>query len=73
MSASSSPTPCSNSTVGTTSIVGTALNVINQGDALLVGAPVDVLKTVLTYMVLYCVATLGAVSSRLDLFNTAQK
>ena len=54
-------------------IVGTALNLINQGDALLVGAPVDVVKTVLTYMVPYCVATLGAVSSRLDLFNTAQK
>lgn len=46
-------------------VVGTILNLINQGDALLGGGDVSVLKLVLTYAVPYCVATYGAVSLRL--------
>jgi hypothetical protein len=47
-------------------LVGTLLNLINQGDALLRGAHLD-LKIALTYAVPYCVATYGAVSYRLRL------
>jgi hypothetical protein len=43
-------------------IVGTALNLINQGDALLAGAAINWLKVALTYAVPYGVATYGAVS-----------
>jgi len=48
-------------------VVGTLLNLINQGDALLGAgaAPVNWLKLGLTYVVPYCVATYGAVSARL--------
>ena len=42
-------------------IVGTILNVINQGDALMGSQPVVIWKLVLTYMVPYCVSTYGAV------------
>ena len=45
-------------------LVGTILNVINQGDVLLEGGDVDVVKLLLTYAVPYCVATYGAVSFR---------
>ena len=47
-------------------IVGTLLNVINQGDALVAGAHLVTWKIALTYCVPYCVATYGAVSARLD-------
>ena len=46
-------------------VVGSVLNLINQGDALLAGAPVNLVKLLLTYVVPYCVATYGAVSFRL--------
>ncbi len=46
-------------------IVGTVLNLINQGDAIIAGGPIDPLKMALTYLVPYCVATYGAVSYRL--------
>ena len=45
-------------------VVGTILNVINQGDALLGTAPVNWFKIVLTYCVPYVVCTYGAVSSQ---------
>src|SRR5438034_7927379 len=47
-------------------IVGTILNLINQGDALLSGARLDFTKIILTFAVPYCVATYGAVSYRLQ-------
>lgn len=47
-------------------VVGTALNLINQGDAILAMAPVNWLKVALTYCVPYAVCTYGAVCSRLD-------
>jgi hypothetical protein len=47
-------------------VVGTILNLINQGDALLSGAPLDFTKIILTFAVPYCVATYGAVSYRLQ-------
>ena len=46
-------------------VVGTVLNLINQGDALFGGGPVNLAKLALTYVVPYCVATYGAVSFRL--------
>jgi hypothetical protein len=46
-------------------VVGTILNLINQGDALVAGRRPDLLKLLLTYLVPYCVATYGAVSFRL--------
>jgi hypothetical protein len=46
-------------------IVGTVLNLINQGDAVLTGAAIDPTKLLLTYLVPYCVSTYGAVSYRL--------
>ena len=46
-------------------VVGTVLNVINQGDALLGTIPINWLKIVLTYFVPYAVCTYGAVSFQL--------
>jgi hypothetical protein len=46
-------------------VVGTVLNVINQGDAMFGEAPLDWTKLVLTFLVPYCVATYGAVSALL--------
>ncbi len=46
-------------------IVGTTLNLINQGDVILGGGQVNLAKVALTFMVPYCVATYGAVSYRL--------
>ena len=46
-------------------VVGTILNLINQGDTLLDNGPVNWLKISLTYFVPYCVSTYGAVSYRL--------
>lgn len=50
-------------------VVGTLLNLINQGDALLSGAPIVWWKLALTYCVPYCVCTYGAVTSRLRMEN----
>lgn len=47
-------------------VVGTILNLINQGDALFGAAAVSWAKAVLTYFVPYAVATYGAVSFRLS-------
>jgi hypothetical protein len=47
-------------------IVGTILNLINQGDALFSGGHLNLTKIILTYAVPYCVATYGAVSYRLS-------
>ncbi|WP_182574626.1 nitrate/nitrite transporter NrtS [Aminobacter ciceronei] len=44
-------------------IVGTILNLINQGDAFYGIKSLDLVKCLLTYMVPYCVATYGAVSA----------
>lgn len=46
-------------------VVGTILNLVNQGDVLFRGGDVNVVKAMLTYLVPYCVATYGAVSLRL--------
>jgi len=47
-------------------IVGTILNLINQGDALVAGRHLDIAKLVLTFIVPYFVSTYGAVSFRLQ-------
>lgn len=41
-------------------VIGTVLNLINQGDALLFSGPVNWWKVVLTYCVPFCVASYGA-------------
>ena len=41
-------------------IVGTILNAINQGDAILAGSPITVWKILLTYSVPFFVASYGA-------------
>ena len=46
-------------------VVGTVLNVINQGDALFGAAPINWIKIILTYFVPYAVCTYGAVSSQI--------
>lgn len=46
-------------------VVGTLLNLINQGDALLGLAAIGWPKIVLTYLVPYGVSTYGAVAARL--------
>ena len=45
-------------------VVGSTLNLINQGDVLLNGSSIVLWKIVLTYCVPYFVATYGAVSAR---------
>jgi hypothetical protein len=52
-------------------IVGTILNLINQGDALLAGQRLDFVKLALTYVVPYIVSTYGAVSFRLHAARSA--
>jgi hypothetical protein len=46
-------------------VVGTLLNLINQGDALLGADTINWLKICLTYVVPYCVSTYGAISYRM--------
>jgi hypothetical protein len=53
-------------------IVGTILNLINQGDALFGAANLNLTKILLTYTVPYCVATYGAVSYRLNVAQAAR-
>jgi hypothetical protein len=43
-------------------VVGTILNIINQGDAILAYTSIDWVKIILTYLVPYGVCTYGAVS-----------
>ena len=59
-------TPVWRRAVNVALVVGSILNLINQGDRLLNGAPLDWFKIILTFLVPYCVATYGAVSYRLD-------
>jgi len=54
-------------------IVGTILNLINQGDAIVAGGPVVAWKLALTYCVPYCVATYGAVTARLDMLKRSAR
>jgi hypothetical protein len=54
-------------------IVGTILNVINQGDALFGGTHLVAWKIALTYCVPYCVATYGAVTARLDMMKRSAR
>ena len=48
-------------------VVGSILNLINQGDAFVGGGDVNMAKIVLTYIVPYVVATYGAVSYQMNL------
>jgi len=44
-------------------VVGTVLNLINQGDAMLGPTSINWFKLALTFAVPYCVATFGAVTA----------
>ena len=46
-------------------VVGTILNLINQGDALVAGTRLNLTKLLLTFIVPYAVATYGAASYQL--------
>jgi len=48
-------------------IVGTVLNIINQGDVVSGNATFDLLKCVLTYLVPFCVSTYGSASAVLSM------
>ena len=52
-------------------IVGTILNLINQGDALFGQGHLNLIKIILTFAVPYCVATYGAVSYRMSEARTS--
>jgi hypothetical protein len=45
-------------------VIGTILNLINQGDAIVGTGSIDWLKVILTYFVPYAVCTYGAVSAK---------
>jgi hypothetical protein len=47
-------------------VIGSLLNLINQGDALIAGGPLNWWKLALTFLVPYCVSTHGAVAARLS-------
>lgn len=47
-------------------VVGTVLNLINQGDALLGPTSINWIKMAMTYFVPYAVSTYGAVTYRLS-------
>ena len=47
-------------------IIGTIINLINQGDTLVAGADLNWIKIVLRYILPYCVATYGAVSVQMS-------
>ncbi len=53
-------------------IVGSILNLINQGDRLFGPEQVDFTKVLLTFIVPYCVATYGAVSYRMRVSTFAE-
>ena len=50
--------------LATAGVVGPALIAINQGDRVLAGQELDVVKAVLTVVVPYLVATYGAVAAQ---------
>ena len=54
-------------------IVGSILNLINQGDVLLGGGKLNLFKLILTFAVPYAVATYGAVAARMRADHTSPK
>jgi hypothetical protein len=54
-------------------VVGTILNLINQGDTLVGGGTVNWAKIALTFAVPYCVATYGAVSFRIGMTSRSER
>lgn len=47
-------------------IIGTIINLINQGDTLVAGGDLNWIKIGLSYILPYCVATYGAVSVQMS-------
>lgn len=52
-------------------VVGTILNIINQGETLMKGGDIDWAKGILTFLVPFCVACFSAWGSVLDKGKTA--
>lgn len=48
-------------------VVGTALNIINQGQSILSGNQVDWCRLILNYLVPYCVASYSAAKNQLSI------
>jgi hypothetical protein len=57
--------PCARRSLFVAVVVGTVLNMINQGDVWLAGGALSYWKLGLTYLVPFCVATYGAWSMAL--------
>jgi hypothetical protein len=55
--------PIARRSLTTMLVVGSILNLINQGDVLLRAGPINWWKIVVTYCVPFCVATYGAYSA----------
>jgi hypothetical protein len=53
-------------------VVGTILNLINQGDVLFGGGDLNIAKIILSFAVPYCSATYGAVSYQLRAANSGR-
>lgn len=53
-------------------VVGTILNIINQGSAIFGPEPLNITKCVLTYLVPFFVATYGAVFALMKFENSDQ-
>ena len=62
---STPPAPSLSTMLKVALLIGTLLNLINQGDALFTGTPVNWWKFALTFAMPYAVSTYGAVSLRL--------
>lgn len=56
---------CARRSLTVAAVVGTVLNLINQGDVLIAGTGLSYAKLALTYTVPFCVATYGAWSMAL--------
>jgi hypothetical protein len=56
---------CARRSLAVAAVVGTVLNLINQGDVLMAGGGLNYVKIALTYAVPFCVATYGAWSMAL--------
>jgi hypothetical protein len=54
-------------------VVGTVLNLINQGDAIFGAVPINWFKIILTYFVPYAVFTFGAASAKAKQSRSASR
>lgn len=53
-------------------VVGTILNLINQGEAILQGSDIDIFHFLLNYLVPYCVASYSAIKNEITRNHNAE-